>query len=449
MIRCGLSTPQHVTLNGTGFPAVVVVLVTPPNATTAISVTPLTMSSTVVTFEYVFATCGTYTVVVADATGACDDCASDPFTLNPTAIPCPTLTDVLTLQDLREQVQHRLGDDDGAIWTTDEVDGNLVDGYLQIATQLPVFWDIAYAENLPRGFSVTQPWELLLLDGSGDFNYGVANFTAGFERLAGASMGFDSRKRYGPANHTSPFEATDGLLSRAGASTAIPATAELPKTLTKLDRVSWDTRAIDALEPRSYARLDSRFEITTGEVYGFMWQKDGVRTLRKVKVPASQCDTVTVTGSWGVLRTPADLTSTTPTGTWGIARVIEGHHPIGPDVWGAPRRVYLEGKNVRVEHFRQGRVLSASNSVCELPNRYARYIVDYAIGSCLDRPGPGYDALLAKHFLDRWRRGLARIARRLELVDTERVAVMGGAGQPSVFRPPRPALPWAYGSRVR
>jgi hypothetical protein len=421
-----------------------------PGATTPILVSPDSVTSTQIIFSFTFSVDGTYTIEVTDETGLCDTCPSPPFSLTTVPVECPTGDEFKTLGQLITETAHRLGDDTFAIWTEDDVRQTILDGYKILATKLAVFWDQCYAENLPRGFSVTQPWELLMLDGSGDFDYGVGNFTAEFERRAGASIGFDERKRYGPANHTSPFEATDGLLARAGASTDIPATAELPKTLTQLDRVSWDTRGIDALEARTYSRMDSRYETTTGEVLGFIWQKDGVRTLRKVRVPATQADTVTVTGSWGLLRTPADLApSTTQTGTWGIARIIEGHHPIGADLFGAPRRVFLDGQNVRVEHFRQGRVLNTDDAICELPPRYAVYLRDYTRWQCLSTPGPGYDKVLAAHFEQRWVRGLARVAMRLTMVDVEYAHVMGGSGRPSVMRPPRPSLPWQFGSRVR
>jgi hypothetical protein len=413
-------------------------------------VTPLTVSSTEITFSYIFATCGTYEFVVTDETGACDANPASPFTLTLLADPCPRNDTFLTLGALRRDTQHRLGDDQGTIWSDAEVAGNLVDGYLQIATQHPVFWDVTYLESLPRGFSYTQPWEREFLRHSGAFDYGVANFTAEFERPAGRSIGFRERDRYGPANHTSPFEATDGFLARAGASTAMAATADLPKTLTKLDRVTWDLRVIDAVDPRTWSRLDGRYETNAGEVFAYTWQKDGVRTLRKIRVPAAQGDTVTVVGSWGLLRSyDSTVSSATPTGSWGIPRMLEGHHPIGPDLWGAPRRIYLDGKNMRVEQFRQGRVLDADEIVCELPQRYARYLVHFAMGACLSRPGPGYDEALAKFYDTLWTRGLARIERRTQLVDTERVVVMGGGGTSTTGRPPRPKLPANYGSVVR
>jgi hypothetical protein len=189
--------------------------------------------------------------------------------------------------------------------------------------------------------------------------------------------------------------------------------------------------------------------VTKGEVYGYTWQKDGVRTLRKVRVPSAQASTAVVTGSWGLLRRPTDLTTDTVSGSWGVPRRVAGHHPIGTELFGVPRRAYLETLNVRVEHYRQGRALVAASDVCELPDRYAVYLRDYAQGKCLERDGPGHDAALAAHFLQRWARGLARVDRRVLGMQSETVRVLGGDGRPSVARPPRPQRPWPYGSVVR
>ncbi len=350
----------------------------------------------------------------------------------------------MNLATIATDVARRLGDLDGIIWPRADVLQWVQDAYSALATAQPVFWDTLYLENLPRGFSYTQPWERALLVAFSGFDYGCANFTAEFERR----LLNDERQRYGPANHTSPFEATDGFLSAAGASTAIPATAELPATLTAIDRAIWDRRGIDALQARSMSQLDSRYEITAGEVYGYIWQKDGIRTLRKVRVPAAQADTVTVNGKWGLLRRCTDLSAVAVTGSWGVPRRIPGQHPIGPWAFGIPRRPYLEGKNVRVEHFRLGREMAVEADDCELPDRYAHYLRDFAQAGLLSRPGPGQDLALAQHYSSRWARGLARVARRIQRVDTERVMVLGGSGQRRGSRPPRPSLPWQYGRTV-
>jgi hypothetical protein len=348
-----------------------------------------------------------------------------------------------TLGNLLDTIRRRLGDN-GAVWTNDAIIEEIQVGQ-SLIDDLPIYYDWTYPENLPRGFSYTQPWERAYVLDMGGFDYGCANFTYEEERrLLG-----DERDRIGPANHTSPFEATDQWLSSVGASTDISATVDLPTSVIALDRLTWDNQTIDALNGRELAAMDGRYELTRGEVYGYTWRKDGVRTLRKVRVPAAQASTVTVNGSWGDLRRPTDLTTDTVTGTWGIARRIPGMHPMGPEAFGLPRRPYLEGKNVRVEHFRHSRDLSERNDEVELPDRYAIYLRDYAMARLLEVAGPGQDLVLSAHYQQRWDRAMARIASRLSRMDKERVTVLGGDGRGLQRRPPRPQLPWQYGSRVR
>lgn len=371
------------------------------------------------------------------------------------------------LVDMLSRVMKRMGDPTGAIWAADEVTVHLRKGYQYIAITQRIFWDVVYAENLPRGFSYTAPWEKTILDAAGGFDYGCANFTAEIDRRA---LG-DERQRIGPANHTSPFEATDEWLATVNASTDIPATAELPKTLATLERVVHDHRPLDGEAPRSTSAVDGRYETTKGYVRGFMWEKDGVRTLRKVAVPAAQASTVAVDGSWGCIRDVTDLTDDTISGArdggafdmdafeanafdddlvcWGAPARIPGHHPMGTESYGVARRTFLDELNTRIEHYRQGRALDSFGDVCELPARYCRYLQDFAQARLYERVGPGQDLALSAHFDERWARGLARIARRLIVVDSERVSVLGGDGPSSRSGPPRPRWPWAYGSQVR
>lgn len=420
-----------------------------------------------------------------------------------------------SLGSLRSATWRRLGDPYGAVWTATEVDLYLNEGYEEIAQSCRAFWDWVYLENLPRGLSHTQTWESAYLGAAG-FDYGAANYTASFERTV-----LTETSRNGPGNHTSPFEATAGHLSDAGASTAIPGTSEVPDGLTEASRATWDGRGINALSTRDMRNLDSRYRETAGEVYGFLWEFDGVRALRKVRVPSQQASTETITGSWGGMREVADISSDTVTGSsdersaftytqawertyldttfadlgwvthtatmeddWtvfvtddhiagnhtatfeapllshvsaqeyfttyrGLPRRIAGQHPIGPERFGAARRPYLDGTNFRLEHWRQGRAMTLATDVCELPDRYALYLRDYAQAKCYQRAGPGQDTTLAAHFLQRWARGVKRIQTRMAAVTVQRVSVLGGNGASLAQRPPRPSLPWQYGSVMR
>jgi hypothetical protein len=163
------------------------------------------------------------------------------------------LAAMTTLRALADGVLERLGDVDQTVWSRAEVTGHLQDAYRQLATARPVFYDWTYVENLPRAFSYTQPWEKALLDAMGGFDAGCANFTAEVDRHALS----DGRDRRGPANHTSPFEATDGWLASVGASPDISATAELPKTLTAI-AASRGTPAASTRSRRAGCRASTR-----------------------------------------------------------------------------------------------------------------------------------------------------------------------------------------------
>ena len=75
-------------------------------------------------------------------------------------------------------VLRRLGDARQVVWTAEEVDLSLRTGYLELAALTRVFWDMRYLENLPAGFSTTQPWEREYAA----FDYGCARFTHEDER---------------------------------------------------------------------------------------------------------------------------------------------------------------------------------------------------------------------------------------------------------------------------
>lgn len=205
----------------------------------------------------------------------------------------------MTWGELRVDTLRHLGDLEQRVWTIDAIDAWLTAGCRELTAMLHVLPDWTYVENLPRGFSYTHAWEADIVP----FTMGQANYTAAFEAdlLEG--------RRVGPANYTSPFEATDGLLARAGADNSVPATATLPARLTEIECVKWDQRTIDALSLSYVEARDTRYQLTEGEVYGYLWQQDGVRTLRKIRKPAAQAATWTVTGSWGLVRDADEVTS--------------------------------------------------------------------------------------------------------------------------------------------
>lgn len=355
-----------------------------------------------------------------------------------------------TLATLREEVSRQVSDAAHTFWATGEIEGYLRQAYREVARTTRAFWDWLYLENLPRGFSYTAPFEADYLAEIDALDYGRANFTYEDERALMGDL-LDEGQKDGPANHTVPDEATDAAdyLSAAGASTAIPATATLPTSCHTIDRALWNQIAIALVTPLDAQRHDSRYELTVGEVYALIAQGDGHRTVRKVRVPATQADTYTINGSWGVLRDPTDISGATVTGTWGIPRRVPGMHPMGTDSFGLPRRPYRDGRNVRVEHWREGRAVTAATDVFELPDRVLVACRHYAMSRCLGRNGPAQDTRLATHYDLRYRRGVARLLERMHRQQRAVVGAFGGAMTPRRNGPPAPKLPWNYGQEIR
>lgn len=349
----------------------------------------------------------------------------------------------LRLANMTERVLHRLGDSAQQIWTFDEIKSYILRGARTLA-QEKVMWDQVYLENLPAGFSHTGEFEEEYMT----FSYGRANYTAEFEAeyIDPDFVEVDLSRR---ANHTSPGDLP--YLVDIGASTLGDATVQVPETLVEIERAVNDNRVIDATRVQRIQPRDSRYEITQGEVFAFTWEKDGPYTLRKIRVPNEMPDIYEYNGSWGLIRNADDLeTGESVSGSFGVLRIVAGHHPIGnTEGWGIPRRFYQDGKNFRVDHWRQF-ATEDDTTGSELPDRYFKYLTDYAQWRALIRNGAGQNYQLAELYKTKWDRGVARVKRRLARKDKERAGILGGtAGMRARREPPTPKLPWQYGSQIR
>jgi len=337
---------------------------------------------------------------------------------------------------LRGKVRRFLNDSASTYWSDQEINGYLADGYRKLAHDTHYLWDIIYLENLPATFSCTFEDEL----DYATFNAGVANFTQEWER----DYISNQWEAIGPATLTSPFEVT--YCSWAD----IPGEVQLPDNIVDIDRPTWDDLAVPVISARQAEDWDTRYEYTKGEVIALTAKGSGLDTIRKVRVPAGLASTHTIDGSWGIPRLLTDITTLAPTGSWGIPRRIPEMHPMGFHRFGIPRRPYRDGTNVRLEHWREGRAIDVDTDRYEVPGRSWVYLRDYAIAQCYRKSGPAQDFKLAQMYDDRWKRGVARLKMRVVAQQRNRVSRLGGDG-PAEQRgkPPRPKLPWAYGSRVR
>ena len=347
---------------------------------------------------------------------------------------------VVTLSTLVGVVQRRLGDDDATVWTADQIAGAFRLALRELASEVRAFWDQTYLENRPPSFSYTSESDGLVAS----VDYGQANYTCADEREF-----LDETRRVGPANHTCPSEWADGWLADCGASTAPSVVQQLPDDVLLLDRVTWHWGRIQGLTPRDARALDPRYEITRGPVYAYLWRLDGPHALRQIRVPASSSAPFSVTGTFGVLRDPIDLSGDTVSGSWGLPRRIAGQHNLHGEMWGAPRRPFTDAMTTKVEYWRDGHWTGATGEVCELPEMYARYLVHFVMHHCLQHSGPGQDLKLAEWYQARWTRCLDRLKARISRIASERISQMGGHEYPIGGAPPRPQRPFNYPQDTR
>lgn len=343
--------------------------------------------------------------------------------------------------ELADDVLSRLGDEVEQVWSRDEINGYLSEGLKDLSRAARPIFDAVYLENRFEHFVATMQDELDLLEEMSGFAVGpIAKLTCEDERdllTANQQLTFPRARMI-----TVPCESELlGDISEA----LLPAVGDVDDSIIDIDRALWDGRVIGAVTSREARMLDSRFETNAGEVLGLIWQYDGPRTIRKFKRPSAQADVVDVDGAFGLLRDADDVATSTDdvSGTWGIPRRIPGHHPLGSFSFGTPRRVFLDGKNVRVEVARQAAPLETDTDVIELPDRYALYLRDYAMGEAFARPGPGQSPQLAEHYKTRWAVRLERVKARMRRVSTQRISQLGGSKMPRT-RPPSPRMPWPY-----
>ncbi len=329
----------------------------------------------------------------------------------------------------RELADQQLTDTQPTLWSDEEIAIYLLAGMRELSAQVRLIWDTVYLDNIPRSFSNTQQWESDL--GLVDDSHGVANFTYEEERE------FMEGGLEGPANHTGFFEAS--YLADIGAAVDIPAVSQLPASLTEIDRATYDSSTIVPLNHSRLAANDPGYETTRGEVFGYVWRKDGIRAFRKVRVPITPIESTDWGGPWGILR---NLPNSIPPGGWGTARRVVGHPPQRGGSWGVIRRLFLDAKNVKVEYWRTG-------EMDDIPEMYADYLRLYAKWKCLTKRGAGQDLKLAANYRMRWERAVMRTKKRVERINSHRVGRMGGNTRMLHPGPPRPRLPWQYGEKLR
>lgn len=225
--------------------------------------------------------------------------------------------------------------------------------------------------------------------------------------------------------------------------TASTGTYALPSDVSQVERVLHDGQKLPNSSGRDLRFTLPLYRTQTGKPFTYTQDDDGPATIRLAYIPDTTGEEYTVSGTWGILRSPADITSETATGTWGVPRRIPYHHP-GRGLWGLPRQILSDSDNLRVEGFRAGLSVTQDSDSYELPDQYCRYLQWFVLFRAYDRDGPGQDVQLAQHYQQRWEGALELIALRLAQTRRARAGVFGEgfARGSSTVAPPR--LPWAY-----
>jgi hypothetical protein len=403
-----------------------------------------------------------------------------------------------TLKETTSEVLRRLGDTANQVWTSREIENYLIDAYIRLSGDASCFWDVLYLENLPYTADHVCEWELdyittLVTDlNSHNFNHSWEpanfpgytsrqfNYVSEWEPIYSLEISdegkFTAQYEYtytiitnniksiyfgefqytsiwensyiddgiGPGNHTGPWEYQNKYLTKE----YMIAVSQLPENLEKVERPVNNWKRMHPLVSFQIETGDPVYETQEGFVSHFLMDKDGLRSFRKWKVPATRADEYTVTGDFGIMRDFSDLTTEDLSGVYGIPRQVPGQMPIGPDRFGNPRRFYKDENNCKVEFYRHGEDVSWPEDEFELPSMYVKYLTHFACWKALTRDSAGTDIKLGEHYKARWDMGLKRLKHRLSAVKENRVGVLGGS--PRVLtRPPRPRLPVQYGREVR
>ncbi len=338
------------------------------------------------------------------------------------------------------QVQRRLADANQRLWTAAELNEYIQDAYNDMTLRTGCLWATDISPDVPAAMARTQIFEKKYMLGGYDA-MGAFNFTAEWERdyINNAT---------GPANHNHTWEWEDGHVTELTLPTEVSALYDLPDNLYEIERTTWDSRRIDPRRSREFEQNDSRYELAKGNVDAYTQDKDGLRRLRKWRVPSAPFvpyEFDESSSEYGIIVDISDVDSDTPLGSWGDFVQVDGQHSSG-DPWGVIVGVYDETNAVKIEYRKRG--VDLDHDCLEIPERYVVYLRWYVMARALEREGDAQDLDLAAHYQTRYEAGIARMLKRQQAMVYQKKMVMGGSrGRSS--RLPLAQLPWAYGKVVR
>jgi hypothetical protein len=226
---------------------------------------------------------------------------------------------------------------------------------------------------------------------------------------------------------------------------ASQATYDLPDDFLQMDRVTNDHKRLIPTYAVELERNDNLYRTTEGTVEAYCLDSDGPNKIRLWRVPATAAESaqMAATGTWGLLRTPTDIDTSTFTGTWGMARIyLAGEIITG--TWGILRGATTVSDSGTVIEFFYRPETVALGDTFSLPDRMMKYVRHYAMHRAFAREGSGQDTKLAKHYFERYMAGIMIVKNRQQSYLKQRNIQLGGV-DPITHRPPKPKLPWNYG----
>lgn len=397
-----------------------------------------------------------------------------------------------TLGTLRDDILDRLGDtaavtpEASRVWTEAEIENYIRDGVNDFCMTTKLLWDMRHVDDLPFSSNYDAAWEKPYFI-VGDVIHEPNSFDAPGDKDFQTSS-------ISPSNHDytdeRDYHLTEDLIS---------AVERLPDALYQIDRVTWDGFKAIPLQSRRMARLDNYFEVIRGRVFGYLQDRDGLRTIRKWKVPAARALYYIAIGKFGILSgsstssvakvtsvrmhidqfgvVVAGVTDIAPTvfgmltgfappagsatfsavvdaltaiaefasdlirWRFGFLRRLPGYFPAnGPH--GLVKRISQDGTNTRVEFFRRHHPLNTIDAAFELPDYMIMHIRCYALWKAYSRQGIGQDLKFAEHYRARYAAGIARTVARIQAIYKSKVYRMGGPqGEPIYKSKPYARLP--------
>lgn len=378
-------------------------------------------------------------------------------------------TDRVTLLNAVASLQRKLDDEDAEVWSVEELELYIQDGYDQFCRRTKCLYDIFVIENRPNIGNWTDALGYYLATQSPGMHLTdePIHMTRASEQYnnpggVGQSLSPPAQitERQGAVNPIPGFDLLENTVDpfeHFGISKETIGPRHLPPSVVEIVRITWDEYELVPEGSMSARKYDELYEHREGgDPQFYTIDKDGLLAVRLSPPPRGDADYPIFVGTesnplcngFEVYNETDDRVNglldpdTTPP-DHGILRDIDGIFPSGgPD--GMAVQFHPALKNTMVEVFRLGRPLMSAPF--EIPRSAVKFIVFFAAGRALSRRGPGQDAQLAEHFFGRYEMGVKRTEVKLRTISRELVLKMGAFGaRPEGISIGDPQLPSNYG----